>query len=107
MSGAPEYQTIRRNLSTLAEAISSQPNGPTWFEDQLYQEGFIDSRGTISASLGPYEKVSKLLGIVEHRVKAPYLNTAVEFHRFVEILQKKVTYKDVAEHLQKEFSKLT
>ncbi len=105
MSGPPEYQTIRKNLSTLADAISSQPSGPTWFEDQLYQEGFIDNRGTISASLEPYERVSQLLGIVEHRVKAPYLNTAVEFRKFMEILQRKVTYKDIAEHLQNEFSK--
>ncbi len=105
MSENPEYQTIRENVGTIAQAIASQPSGPTWFEDHLYQQNFTATRGSLPASMTPYDKASQLLQTVETRVTAPYLDTAAEFRKFVNILKRNVAFKELAEHLEREYCK--
>ncbi len=105
MSANPEYQTIRKNVGIIAQAIASQPSGPTWLADRLYQEGFTSTRGGLPASMTPYDKASQLLQAVESRVAAQYLDTAAVFHKFVDILKRVVVYKELAQYLEKEYRK--
>ncbi len=106
MSANPEYQTIRKNLGIIAQAIASQPSEPTWLADHLYQEEFTDTRDRFPPSMTVYESVSHLLHVVEARLAAPYLDAEAEFRKFVDILKRNVAYKRLAEHLEKEYRKL-
>ncbi len=105
MSETPEARTLRENLGEIAKAISSQESGPTWFADQLWQEGFAISRDILSATgKGDYWKVSQLLQTVEVRVRDTYGDTATEFLKLVKILGKEAVYKELADYMQKQFS---
>ncbi len=105
MSANPEYQTIRDNVGTIAQAIASQPSGPAWFADHLHREDFVDSRDRFPPSITPYESTSRLLHIVETRLASPYIDSAVEFHKLVEILKRNVALKELAKHLEREYCK--
>ncbi len=105
MPESAEAWTLRRNLGEIAWAISSQESGPTWFADQLRQEGFDVNNEILSATgKGGYWKMSQLLQTVKVRLSRTHGDTAAEFLKLVNILRKEVVYKELADYLEKEFS---
>ena len=108
MTESLEAKTIRKNRSTIADAISAQEGGPAWLANLLRQEDFTDNVDILSAKgLGSYDVVNRLLDPVEQRIRAPYCNAATEFFKFVRILKRKAVYTAVAEHLVTQYSKFS
>ncbi len=100
----PEARVLRENFSEVAKAVSSQESGPTWFADQLWQEGFDIDRDILSAlGKGNYWRASQLLQTVQVRVRATSGDTASEFMKLVNVLLKDSVCKDIAHHLQRQY----
>ncbi len=105
MAQTPEAIVLRKNLTEIAELVSSHQDGPSWFADQLVAEDFVSSTDLVATGgLSPYRLVSRMLWPVEYKVKASYCDTAAEFFKLVGILEKRAAYSRLARHMVDEYS---